>query len=101
MGGRAAGLVIASDQTSARAYAARLRALTGEPPTVVLSDEPGASARIEAFRDGAAGSVHVGSEHFKAAIRELPEFLAATPEIVNVEVPGTEWSQLAEMALPA
>jgi superfamily II DNA or RNA helicase len=49
----AAGLVIASDQTSARAYAARLRALTGEPPTVVLSDEPGASARIEGFRDGA------------------------------------------------
>jgi superfamily II DNA or RNA helicase len=45
----AGGLVIASDHATARAYAARLRSITGEPPTVVLSDDPGASARIEAF----------------------------------------------------
>ena len=45
----AGGLVIATDHVSARAYAARLRRITGEAPTVVLSDEPGASARIEAF----------------------------------------------------
>ncbi len=45
----AGGLVIATDQLSARAYAARLRRITGEAPTVVLSDEAGASARIDAF----------------------------------------------------
>jgi superfamily II DNA or RNA helicase len=45
----AGGLVIATDQLSARAYAAQLRRITGEAPTVVLSDEAGASARIEAF----------------------------------------------------
>ena len=45
----AGGLVIASDQTRARAYAARLRAITGEEPTVVLSDDTGASSRIETF----------------------------------------------------
>ncbi len=45
----AGGLVIASDHASARAYAARLRALTGEAPAVVLSDDPAASARIEEF----------------------------------------------------
>jgi len=45
----AGGLVIASDQVSARAYAALLREVTGEAPTVVLSDEPGASARIDEF----------------------------------------------------
>ena len=45
----AGALVIASDHAAARAYAARLRAITGEPPTVVLSDDPQASARIEAF----------------------------------------------------
>ena len=45
----AGGLVIASNQTQARAYAAHLRALTGESPTVVLSDDAGASQRIEEF----------------------------------------------------
>ncbi|MFT4219550.1 MAG: DEAD/DEAH box helicase [Microbacterium sp.] len=45
----AGGLVIASDQTAARAYAAMLRDITGEQPAVVLSDDPGASARIEEF----------------------------------------------------
>jgi superfamily II DNA or RNA helicase len=50
----AGGLVIATDQMSARAYAAQLRLITGEMPTVVLSDEPGSSARIEAFSAGDA-----------------------------------------------
>ncbi len=45
----AGGLVIATDQSSARAYAAQLRRITGEAPTVVLSDEAGASDRIAAF----------------------------------------------------
>ena len=45
----AGGLVIASNQTQARSYAAQLRALTGEAPTVVLSDDAGASQRIEEF----------------------------------------------------
>ncbi len=41
--------MIASDQASARAYAAALAAVSGQAPTLVLSDEPGSSARIEAF----------------------------------------------------
>lgn len=45
----AGGLVIATDQTAARAYAAILRDVAGEEPTVVLSDEPAASGRIEQF----------------------------------------------------
>lgn len=45
----AGGLVIATDQTAARAYAAILADVTGEQPTVVLSDEAEASARIEQF----------------------------------------------------
>ena len=48
----AGGLVIATDQTTARAYAALLHQITGEAPTVVLSDEQGASERIESFSDG-------------------------------------------------
>ena len=45
----AGGLVIATDQTAARAYAAILEGITGETPTVVLSDEAEASSRIERY----------------------------------------------------
>ncbi|MFI8594216.1 DEAD/DEAH box helicase [Microbacterium sp. NPDC078428] len=45
----AGGLIIATDQTAARAYAAILADISGEPPTVVLSDEAEASLRIETF----------------------------------------------------
>ncbi len=45
----AGGLVIATDTTAARAYARMLQRITGERPTVVLSDEPASSGRIAAY----------------------------------------------------
>jgi superfamily II DNA or RNA helicase len=48
----AGGLVIATDQTSARAYAAILKDISGESPTVVLSDEKESSDRIDEFSSG-------------------------------------------------
>jgi superfamily II DNA or RNA helicase len=48
----AGGMIIASDQTAARAYAALLTKLTAEAPTVVLSDDPGSSKRISQFAEG-------------------------------------------------
>jgi superfamily II DNA or RNA helicase len=45
----AGGLVIASDQQSARAYAKLLEKLTGQKAVVALSDDAGASARIATF----------------------------------------------------
>ncbi len=48
----AGGLVIASDQDSARAYAKLLREVTGQKATVVLSDDSGASHRIDEFSEG-------------------------------------------------
>lgn len=47
----AGGLVIASDQAAARAYARLLERVSGEKAAVVLSDDVGASARIAAFAD--------------------------------------------------
>ena len=47
----AGGLVIASDQDSARAYARLLKELTGHSATVVLSDEKAASKRIATFAE--------------------------------------------------
>jgi superfamily II DNA or RNA helicase len=45
----AAGLVIASDQQSARAYAKLIERVSGEKAVVVLSDDVGASGRIATF----------------------------------------------------
>lgn len=45
----AGGLVIATDHASARAYASLLAQITGKAPTLVLSDDAEASARIDAF----------------------------------------------------
>jgi superfamily II DNA or RNA helicase len=61
----AGGLVIATDQTSARAYAARLREITGTAPALVLSDDPGSTARIARF----AGS----DERWMVAVRMVSE----------------------------
>ena len=48
----AGGLVIATDQKAARAYAERLEGISGQRPTVVLSDDAGASDRIAEFSAG-------------------------------------------------
>jgi superfamily II DNA or RNA helicase len=61
----AGGLVIASDHASARAYAARLRAITGQPPVVILSDDPTASARIDEFT--------ASDERWMVAVRMVSE----------------------------
>ena len=61
----AAGLVIASDQTAARAYAGRLTELTGQRPVVVVSDDPMASQKIESFA--------ASSERWLVAVRMVSE----------------------------
>ena len=61
----AGGLVIASNQTQARSYAAILRRITGEAPTVVLSDDAGASARIEEYA--------LGTSRWMVAVRMVSE----------------------------
>lgn len=48
----AGGMIIATNQTTARAYADLLTKITGEVPTVVLSDDPSASDRISQYSAG-------------------------------------------------
>lgn len=50
----AAGLVLASDQEDARAYAKIVEQVTGEKPYLILSDDPKASVKIAKFGDGGA-----------------------------------------------
>lgn len=61
----AAGLVIASDHATARAYAKLLTQITGKAPVVVLSDDKTASAKIGAFTDSA--------DHWMVAVRMVSE----------------------------
>ncbi len=63
-------------------------------------DDPDRFILLEGFRDADAGAAHVNSDHFKEAIRQAPAMLVETPQIVYAEIPGTEWSQLAEMSVP-
>ena len=62
-------------------------------------DDPAEYVLVEAFADDAAGAAHVRSEHFAQAQRELPRYLARTPDIVSTTVPGTDWSELGELAV--
>lgn len=50
----AAGLVLASDQDDARAYAAIVKRVTGTKPALILSDDPKASRKITEFAEGTA-----------------------------------------------
>jgi len=62
-------------------------------------EDPTEYVLVEAFADGDAGAAHVQSDRFQAAREELPPHLTETPRIVNFEVPGTDWSELGELAV--
>jgi len=52
----AAGLVLASDQDAARAYAAIVRRVTGQTPELILSDHPASRRRSNGSPSGPPGS---------------------------------------------
>ena len=54
---------------------------------------------VEAFRDSDAGGVHVNSDHFKRAMRELPQALKSTPKIISQTIDATGWSAMGEMTV--
>lgn len=80
----AGGLVIASDQTKARAYARHLREITGRAPVVVLSDDADASDRIDAFREG--------DERWMVAVRMVSEGVDVPRLSVGVYATNTSTS---------
>ncbi len=61
----AAGLVLASDQDDARAYAEIVERVTGERPVVILSDDPKANERI--------GEFTVGTQRMAVCVRMISE----------------------------
>ena len=61
----AGGLVIATDHDDARAYAGQLKKITGQSPTVILSDDSKASSKIEEFS--------AGDQRWMVAVRMVSE----------------------------
>jgi superfamily II DNA or RNA helicase len=61
----AGGLVIATDHDDARAYAGQLKKITGQSPTVILSDDSKASSKIEEFS--------AGEQRWMVAVRMVSE----------------------------
>ncbi|GAA1481619.1 putative quinol monooxygenase [Gordonia sinesedis] len=61
-------------------------------------DNPNIYVLVEAFDDDAA-EAHVSSEHFRTAMRELPQYLSETPRVINTTIDGG-WSPLGEMSVP-
>ena len=79
------------------------RACNAEPGCLFFEwsrsvEEPTTYVLVEGFADDEAGKVHVESEHFQRATRELPQYLTATPQIVNTTVDG--WSELGQALTP-
>ena len=73
----------------------------GEPGNIFFEwsksvDNPDRFVLVEAFQDDAAAA-HVNSDHFKAAMAWMPDVISRKPEIINVEVPGDGWSEMAEL----
>lgn len=61
----AAGLMLATDQETARAYAKVVKKVTGHAPVVVVSDDPRSGKRIEAFTRG--------SDRWIIAVKQVSE----------------------------
>ena len=77
------------------------QATRGEPGNIFFEwsrsvENPNQFVLVEAFGEDAAAA-HVNSDHFKAAMAWMPDVVAETPQIINVVVPGSDWSRMAEI----
>lgn len=61
-------------------------------------ETPNQFVLMEAFADDAAAA-HVAAPHFTEGLNAMRPMLARTPEIVNVQVPGTTWSEMGELKI--
>lgn len=78
----AGGLVIATDQENARAYARLLGRISGERPTVVVSDEPRASKKIAEFAQN--------TDRWMVAVRMVSEGVDVPRLAVGVYATATQ-----------
>lgn len=63
------------------------------------ADSPAEYVLVEAFRDPQAGADHVNAEHFKKGLESMRPALSETPQIINTEIPGVDWSRMGELEI--
>jgi quinol monooxygenase YgiN len=61
-------------------------------------DNPHQFVLVEGFADPEAGTRHVNSPHFEEAMTWMPEVIATTPDIINVQTDTEGWGTMAELA---
>ncbi len=60
-------------------------------------EDPDEWVLVEAFEDDGAVP-HVTSDHFRAAVEQLPQALVETPRIINTTIEDArDWSRMGEM----
>lgn len=61
-------------------------------------EDPATYVLVEAFTDDGAAA-HVSSDHFKQAVVDLRQGVAATPQIVSRQVEGSGWDAMGEITV--
>ncbi len=59
-------------------------------------ENPNEYVLTEGFADDGAAA-HVNSDHFKAAVADLPQYLAHTPKIISKQIDADGWGPMGEM----
>ncbi|ALO68055.1 antibiotic biosynthesis monooxygenase [Arthrobacter alpinus] len=61
-------------------------------------DNPNEYTLVEAFQDAAAAD-HVGSDHFKQAMKDMAPALVDTPRIISRQIDGDAWDRMGELEI--
>lgn len=61
-------------------------------------EDPNTYVLIEAFEDDGA-EPHVTSEHFTQMQAEFPQYLSATPQIINAQIDSEGWGPMGELSV--
>lgn len=61
-------------------------------------EDPDEFVLVEAFEDDAAGP-HVNSEHFRQAMKDMPQALVETPHIISEKIDAQGWNRMGELSV--
>ncbi|MHA7292535.1 putative quinol monooxygenase [Arthrobacter sp. HLT1-21] len=61
-------------------------------------ENPNEFVLVEAFQDDAAGD-HVNSEHFQQAMKDMPQALVETPQIISEKISSDGWGRMGELTV--
>lgn len=61
-------------------------------------DNPNEFVLVEAFQDDAAGD-HVNSDHFQQAMKDMPQALVETPQIISEKISASGWNRMGELSV--